>query len=610
MERDPSLSRNENDADSNVPDKGKRRNRRRNFHAPVPIEAPKTEARKEKGAGRRPEPSALDKALAELAVKKQAEETTGTDSEAPKARRSRKEKEEPQAAETAADTDEKTTTEEVGATSTRAEATEVDPDGGREEDESGKEPVEERLESRDLRPNELSVGEGFIDLSGNAPLEERVIPLHGETEDTEPVEATTADVEMAEPAEVPQYEEVATTVPVIDAVEVHAGEEADIPADGEAEAQPGAADPTEQVSAQHEAPVFASQPEQQYQSASAPESAPEPTYPAAGETPPPVFTPPVEVLPPEPEMPYAASMRSEGVVPPDMYASWPPAYPSSGEAPATKRDIEEALYYAEKQGQNRGVLAGLLVGGGYEHLKHRRREKRQGKLLKQQNKRLKQASEQLSQSQQDLEAATTVNRQESRFNAPNTAFWTEQSPLPTNPAERLPAPTPEQALQRSPEQLPVVVADEAAAERLAVPADHRLETSAWHTIEVDSRTGQAVENPTFAYGAEYYHERAQENQGEVANGSADATGSSAGQTNGSDAVGDGASSGQYLQQSSQIPSASTQGPPSATERFKSAASSVKDAAKSAGSLTQSNDGPIWPWVVALVVIVILLAIVL
>lgn len=47
-------------------------------------------------------------------------------------------------------------------------------------------------------------------------------------------------------------------------------------------------------------------------------------------------------------------------------------------------------------------------------------------------------------------------------------------------------------------------------EQLHLPKGHRIERSAWHNIEVDVRTGRAVENSAIEYGEEYYKERAHE----------------------------------------------------------------------------------------------------
>ena len=44
-------------------------------------------------------------------------------------------------------------------------------------------------------------------------------------------------------------------------------------------------------------------------------------------------------------------------------------------------------------------------------------------------------------------------------------------------------------------------------DRLQPARDHHLEQSAWHNIEVDNKTGRAVEEPTFSYGEAFQNEQ-------------------------------------------------------------------------------------------------------
>ena len=141
--------------------------------------------------------------------------------------------------------------------------------------------------------------------------------------------------------------------------------------------------------------------------------------------------------------------------------------------------------------------------------------------------------------------------------------------------------------------------------RLEIQQEHVLQSSAWHSIEIDKRTGRPVENPTFMYGREYYRERAHETgpvsrrnaaAGEVAlvAASRGGGGSDGGATGGgSNSAG---TQGSSAPMPAIIPNATTQGPP-ARQRAKDAASNVRD------QLTApSAAGPIWPYLVALVVI--------
>ena len=70
--------------------------------------------------------------------------------------------------------------------------------------------------------------------------------------------------------------------------------------------------------------------------------------------------------------------------------------------------------------------------------------------------------------------------------------------------------TPEQKKVPSLIELPADA--QAIAEQLSkpLPQQHRLEHSAWHTIEVDKKTGRVVEQPVFEYGQEFQREVRQE----------------------------------------------------------------------------------------------------
>jgi hypothetical protein len=251
-----------------------------------------------------------------------------------------------------------------------------------------------------------------------------------------------------------------------------------------------------------------------------------------------------------------------------------------GERPATKQEVEDAVYYATKSGQNRGVLTGLLVAGGDEHFKHKRREKRQEKRFQKQSKQLEQ-----NRADQHFFFDDQAKRQmntEQRFAAAERRFEQHFHP------EKQPA-KPEQHRLDTPEQL-------------AIPADHRLETSAWHSIEIDNKTGRAVENPAFTYGKEYYRERAQEatpkQQRNAATGEVALVAAAMGQSDSSNPpaappIG-----------MPNIPLATTQGSPTKA--------ALKSGLKSLGSSDSdnSNQGPLWPWLVALVVVVICLIVVI
>ncbi|MFA5004445.1 MAG: hypothetical protein WC498_04185 [Candidatus Saccharimonadales bacterium] len=243
---------------------------------------------------------------------------------------------------------------------------------------------------------------------------------------------------------------------------------------------------------------------------------------------------------------------------------WAQTSPVAIEQPATKKEVDDALHAVEKAGQNRGLLTGLMVGGGYEHLKHKHREKRQSRVFEHQEKRSK--SQEISQNELwhefDKERQTTqveLNRLDKRF---------EQNRFENKPEKKPEAPLPE------------------APEQPELPADRRVETSAWHRIELDVKTGKPVDKPTLEYGREYYRERQQE----TAPLDTDTTA----------AAGEialvAAALGKSSPQSAlpNIPSAATQKPVGPTVLVRPGLNKVAPA------------GPLWPYVVTLIIVVIAL----
>lgn len=400
------------------------------------------------------------------------------------------------------------------------EATEVPSEKAEENEDC------QHIEDQEVRPNEFSGGEVIIHLQGNEPDAERVIPLRSSEADRTP------DVNPEEPLvysrQIEQQQmsrgETTEETEVLDAPQVS-----------------------------EEKIVRPEQPE-------APPHLPERPLDHLQQS------PPVEVVQPRPEDIYQQVEASA----PETAAP----QVTGGERPATKQEVEDAIYYATKSGQNRGVLTGLLVGGGYEHFKHKRREKRQEKRFKKQNNELDQTRKDehfyfAEQSKQQVNS-------EQRFGAAEKRFENHSHP------EKLVPTSPEQARLDSPEQL-------------ALPADHRLETSAWHSIEIDNKTGKPVENPTFTYGKEYYRERAKEatpkEQRNAATGEVALVAAAMSQSD--------PGSSSTLPIAPSIPLATTQGTPKKD--------ALKAGLKSLGK-SDSDDSakPLWPWIVALVVVVICL----
>ncbi|HEY4160656.1 MAG TPA: hypothetical protein VGM08_01205 [Candidatus Saccharimonadales bacterium] len=377
------------------------------------------------------------------------------------------------------------------------------------------------------------------------------------------------------------------------------------------------------------------QPPQQHQARDheAPPVGPElPTAPAAasggsGEVPPPSGSGEVAFgQPPEPErsrpgfVPVAAAERAGQPEPAEVFreyarrdaetAGYAQAV-SPAEPLVTRREANEQAYYAERTGQNRGLVTGLLVGGAYVHFKDKRREKKTAKAHQEQVRKLQDAQEAQTwaakeQTQKQTETVRQLESVEARLAAAEKRPQFQS--LPPAEAARL-------AEQQRREWLPAQGVPEAqqphaaeqSAEQLAIPPEHRIESSAWHHIEIDARTGRPVETPTFMYGREYYRERAHESTplaqrnaaaGEVALAAATGGGGGTGGTNG--AGSGGVQSDDTPLSSADIPNASIQGPPGRSRQMPSQPFSAP-APKASRTVT-----PLWPYLVTLVAILICL----
>lgn len=426
-----------------------------------------------------------------------------------------------------------------------------DDEGARPEVEKEASPTKteayEELPLQEIRPNELGGGEFVLRLNGDEPVAERVIPLRAETvAESNPVEAfPEASEPVDEPLQAGHSSEKQPATEAIPTPELFAPEAAVGGGGGE-----------EPPTRRPEGP--APLPER-------PEPGPEPA------------TPPLEVLQSSP-----LAEESGSATLPDV----PPTRPAS-ERPATKQEVEDALHRSAQIHEQRGLLGGLFFGTYFANRRLRRRQLRESKELSRQGKQIEQLS-------QELHAApgqeNQLARQERRLAGLEKRF---ENPVR---AERLIADkaTEPAKLVQNPEH----------PEQLQIPEDHRLETSAWHAIEVDNKTGRPVEAPTFQYGHEYYRERAQEATPALERNAAAGEVALVAASGAASAAGTSASNPAGTVPPAYIPDASRQGSPSggAREKAKSALNSVTKSSPSAG--------PIWPWVVALVVVVVLLAIVL
>lgn len=188
--------------------------------------------------------------------------------------------------------------------------------------------------------------------------------------------------------------------------------------------------------------------------------------------------------------------------------------------------IEDAEYYAYKRGRNKGLVTGLIVGGGIEHIRHKRREKKMERKFSAERKEQTKKIEDMRWDQvRETDAAAVREAAVAKFKT------REYSPVATRPEpakERYIQPAAEVMKQRA--EIQSEIENKLAAERkeservlskaeqvelerqreqLALAQGHHIERSAWHNIEVDTH-GKAVQESSFEYGHEYYKERAHE----------------------------------------------------------------------------------------------------
>lgn len=256
-------------------------------------------------------------------------------------------------------------------------------------------------------------------------------------------------------------------------------------------------------------------------------------------------TPPANPTPPVP----AAVGGSGGALPPVpvMTASaspnMQPAAPNIAPTPASMPQVEAM---PNRRAERRGLLTGLLVGGVIEHVRHKRRERKMDKEHSKQIKNLSAEQQAVAIQTAEKEKAssrkqTALESQLSRLKAQVSRITPEQSTIAepitpersfNNPLDRfLSVPTSEKpaakisekptlkSKEKSPEEIAkerAVLEQTWAAEQESfekqreVPNDRRVETSSWHSIEVDKKTGKAVEDPTITYGEEFKYEQHQE----------------------------------------------------------------------------------------------------
>jgi len=236
---------------------------------------------------------------------------------------------------------------------------------------------------------------------------------------------------------------------------------------------------------------------------------------------------------------------------------------------ARQKELEDAEYHGRREGTRKGVLTGLLFGWLIGRHGKKKQAKAHVKELKSKDKEIQTLKTEQSAATERLNALKRTQEQLSSDTQHNTAEPTvspentpkrpveslepavistksvekqlvskavevlplktvgsyEQSPVKSFSAEKAPKSTEiavvsaaltalerstsavkskemaERNLEKAPED------QEITEKEFQVADGRRVETSAWHRIEIDEKTGKPVENPEVAYGEEFRREQ-------------------------------------------------------------------------------------------------------
>ena len=215
---------------------------------------------------------------------------------------------------------------------------------------------------------------------------------------------------------------------------------------------------------------------------------------------------------------------------PNMVPGNPNFQPANHNAlPLTSQPAPEIV--RDRASERRHLVTGLVVGALVEHIRHKRREKRMTKAHKKEVAGLKKTQDATNFEKKladdtHLREKTALEKTIERMKkqpakevmAVPVPLTAEKAPSVTatmqNKTEKPPTvtekpKTAEEARKEMEERARRAV-EELHAETLAVPEGHHIEQSSWHAIEVDNKTGKAVENSAITYGKAFEQERHQE----------------------------------------------------------------------------------------------------
>lgn len=204
-----------------------------------------------------------------------------------------------------------------------------------------------------------------------------------------------------------------------------------------------------------------------------------------------------------------------------------PIITSEKEDSISRQEATRRSYRAEKRGLSRGVASGALVGWWVGRRSGRRQVERAAQpRFQKQEQDVQQLRSEVRQLEDTIEKRTTaLGRTQERLQAlidrTRNSYRQErlQPSRPEAPAwVRQPAIAEEPLISKKPEikksllEKPSAHSEDQPITEQAyqAPAGHRYETSAWHRIEVDDKTGRLVEKPAHEYGEAFHQEQQQE----------------------------------------------------------------------------------------------------
>jgi hypothetical protein len=357
--------------------------------------------------------------------------------------------------------------------------------------------AEPSAETYELSDSQLGGGEFIIDLHHNSSAATAELPMP-----TSSAETSLSENEVKEP----RGQEA---VPGEIAAKTVVANDQETAAEEQPEALEATADPEDEEDddTTQQTTVASTQPQSPQSSRARATPAPRTPQSAAAA--------PAPTRPPNPnQQHYYQSVLPTLQANPNLIQTTPNAAP-------TAADVDDAEYYARRQGRREGLFAGLVVGGGVEHIRHKRREKRMEKnhaeTIQKHEKLAEDAKWDRVREKLDEKASADFAAKFTSVEPPRRRDELPERPTATTGKEphelRASAAVERMKYEITRETTKIERAAEVEYQRrhetVEVPESHRVERSAWHTVELDEH-GRPVENSVVEYGQEYYSERAHE----------------------------------------------------------------------------------------------------